>query len=118
MLLLDARSTDESQLVLHKSSVELGERLEPRRSAHACRLFAEASEVFLPVAVVAAERHDVVACAGLLAEAAIEATQAVLAERREWTLNEQGIVRRARSGHAWRRSWPRRVTARSTSRER
>jgi hypothetical protein len=30
-----------------------------------------------------AERHDVVACAGLLAKAAIEAAQAALAERGE-----------------------------------
>jgi hypothetical protein len=35
----------------------------------------------LAVADGAAERHDVVACAGLLAKAAIEATQAALAER-------------------------------------
>jgi hypothetical protein len=52
----------------------------------------------LAVADGAAERHDVVACAGLLAKAAIEAAQAALAERGEWTLNEQGIVRRARLG--------------------
>jgi hypothetical protein len=52
----------------------------------------------LAVADGAAERHDVVACAGLLAKAAIEAAQAALAERGEWTLNEQGIVRRAGLG--------------------
>lgn len=46
----------------------------------------------------AAERHDVVACAGLLAKAAIEAAQAAFAERGEWALNEQGIVRRAGLG--------------------
>jgi hypothetical protein len=57
------------------------------------------SAVFsLAVADAAAERHDVVACAGLLAKAAIEAAQAVLAERGEWALNEQGIVRRAGLG--------------------
>ena len=52
----------------------------------------------LAVADGAAERHDVVACAGLLAKAAIEAAQAALAERGEWALNEQGIVRRAGLG--------------------
>jgi hypothetical protein len=41
-----------------------------------------------------AERHDVVACAGLLAKAA----QAALAGRGEWALNDQGIVRRAGLG--------------------
>jgi hypothetical protein len=46
----------------------------------------------------AAERHDVVVCAGLVAKAAIEAAQAALAERGEWALNEQGIVRRAGLG--------------------
>jgi hypothetical protein len=51
----------------------------------------------LAVADGAAERHDVVACAGLLAKAAIEAAQAAL-ERGEWALNEQGIVRRAGLG--------------------
>jgi hypothetical protein len=53
---------------------------------------------FLAVADGAAERHDVLACAGLLAKAAIEAAQAALAERGEWALNEQGIVRRAGLG--------------------
>ena len=52
----------------------------------------------LAVADGAAERHDVVACAGLLAKAAIEAAQAALAERGEWVLNEQRIVRRAGLG--------------------
>jgi hypothetical protein len=52
----------------------------------------------LAVADAAAERHDVVACAGLLAKAAIEAAQAALAERGEWALNEQGIVRGAGLG--------------------
>jgi hypothetical protein len=49
-------------------------------------------------AEAAAERHDVVACAGLLAKAAIEAAQAALAERGEWALCERGIVRRAGLG--------------------
>jgi hypothetical protein len=52
----------------------------------------------LAIADTAAERHDVVSCAGLLAKAAIEAAQAALAERGEWALNEKGIVRRARLG--------------------
>jgi hypothetical protein len=52
----------------------------------------------LAVADAAAERHDVVVCAGLVAKAAIEAAQAALAERGEWALNEQGIVRRAGLG--------------------
>ena len=43
-------------------------------------------------------RADVVACAGLLAKAAIEAAQAALAERGEWALSERGIVRRAGLG--------------------
>ena len=50
------------------------------------------------IAHTAAERHDVVACAGLLAKAAVEAAEAALAERGEWVLNEQGIVRRAALG--------------------
>jgi hypothetical protein len=54
--------------------------------------------VSLAIADTAAERHDVVACAGLLAKAAVEAAQAALAERGEWVLNEQGIVRRATLG--------------------
>jgi hypothetical protein len=54
----------------------------------------------LAIADTAAQRHDVVACAGLLAKAAIEAAQAALAERGEWALNEQGIIRRA--GHGTR----------------
>ena len=72
----------------------------------------------LAIAEAAAERHDVVACAGLLAMAAIEPAQAALAERGEWALNEKGIVRRAGLGARVRRSWPRLVTARSSSRER
>ena len=52
----------------------------------------------LAVADTAAARHDVVACAGLLAKAAIEAAQAALAERAEWALNERAIVRRAALG--------------------
>jgi predicted nucleotidyltransferase len=56
-----------------------------RRSA-ACSLEAADS---------AAARHDVVACAGLLAKAATEAAQAALAERGEWALTERGIVRQA-----------------------
>jgi hypothetical protein len=52
----------------------------------------------LAIADTAAERHDVVSCAGLLAKGAIEAAQAALAERGEWALNEKGIVRRARLG--------------------
>jgi hypothetical protein len=52
----------------------------------------------LAIAQMAAERHDVVACAGLLAKAAVEAAQAALAERGEWALNEKRIVRRAELG--------------------
>jgi hypothetical protein len=52
----------------------------------------------LELADSAAARHDVVSCVGLLARAAIEAAQAVLAERGEWALTEQGIVRRAGLG--------------------
>jgi Nucleotidyltransferase domain len=52
----------------------------------------------LAIADTAAERHDVVSCAGLLAKAAIEAAQATLAERGEWAPTEKGIVRRARLG--------------------
>jgi hypothetical protein len=52
----------------------------------------------LAIADKAAERHDVVSCAGLLAKAATEAAQARLAERGEWALNENGIVRRAELG--------------------
>ena len=40
----------------------------------------------LAVAETAAERHDVVSCAGLLAKAAVEAAQATLAEKGEWAL--------------------------------
>jgi len=69
----------------------------------------------LAVADGAAGRHDVVACAGLLAKAAIEAAQAALAERGEWALDEQGSSGGPVSAHAWRRSWPRRVTAPSSS---
>jgi predicted nucleotidyltransferase len=52
----------------------------------------------LAIAETAAERHDVVSCAGLLAKAAVEAAQARLAEKGEWALNEKGIVRRAELG--------------------
>ena len=52
----------------------------------------------LAIAEMAAERHDVVSCAGLLAKAAIEAAQAALAERGEWALTEKGIVRQAALG--------------------
>lgn len=52
----------------------------------------------LAVAETAAERHDVVSCAGLLAKAAVEAAQAALAEKGEWALNEKGIVRQAELG--------------------
>jgi hypothetical protein len=52
----------------------------------------------LAIADTAAERHDVVSCAGLLAKAAIEAAQATLAERGEWAPTEMGIVRRAGLG--------------------
>jgi hypothetical protein len=52
----------------------------------------------LAVADTAAEHHDIVSCAGLLAKAAIEAAQAALAEKGEWALNEKGIVRRAELG--------------------
>jgi hypothetical protein len=52
----------------------------------------------LAIADVAAARHDVVSCAGLLAKAAIEAAQAALAGRGEWALNEKAIVRRAALG--------------------
>jgi hypothetical protein len=52
----------------------------------------------LAAADTAAEHHDIVSCAGLLAKAAIEAAQAALAEKGEWALNEKGIVRRAELG--------------------
>jgi hypothetical protein len=52
----------------------------------------------LAVAETAAEHHDIVSCAGLLAKAAIEAAQAALAEKGVWALNERGIVRRAELG--------------------
>ena len=52
----------------------------------------------LAIAETAAERHDIVSCAGLLSKAAIEAAQAALAERGEWALNEKAIVRRAGLG--------------------
>jgi hypothetical protein len=52
----------------------------------------------LAIADTAAARHDVVSCAGLLAKAAIEAAQAVLAERGKWALTEKAIVRRAGLG--------------------
>jgi hypothetical protein len=52
----------------------------------------------LAIADTAAEHHDIVSCAGLLAKAAIEAAQAALAEKGEWALNEKGIVRRAELG--------------------
>jgi hypothetical protein len=52
----------------------------------------------LAIADTAAARHDVVLCAGLLAKAAIEAAQAALAERGEWSLNEKAVVRRAALG--------------------
>jgi predicted nucleotidyltransferase len=52
----------------------------------------------LAVAEAAAERHDVVSCAGLLAKAAVEAAQGALAEKGEWALNEKRIVRRAELG--------------------
>jgi hypothetical protein len=52
----------------------------------------------LAVADTAAEHHDIVSCAGLLAKAAIEAAQAALAEKGVWALNERGIVRRAELG--------------------
>jgi hypothetical protein len=53
------------------------------------------AEFSLGAAAAIAEGGDVAACVGLLAKAAIEAAQAALAERGEWALNEQGIVRRA-----------------------
>jgi hypothetical protein len=52
----------------------------------------------LAIADTAAAHHDVVSCAGLLAKAAIEAAQATLAERGEWTPTERGIIRRAGLG--------------------
>jgi hypothetical protein len=70
----------------------------PTRSAGWRQHAGGAAAASLAVADGAAERHDVVACAGLLAKAAIEAAQAALAERGEWALNEQGIVRRAGLG--------------------
>jgi predicted nucleotidyltransferase len=42
-----------------------------------------------------AARGDAVACAGLLARAAMAAAQARLAERGEWALNEKGLIARA-----------------------
>jgi hypothetical protein len=53
------------------------------------------AEFSLGVAEAIAVRGDVAACVGLLAKAAIEAAQAALAERGEWALSEQRIVRRA-----------------------
>ena len=38
---------------------------------------------------------DVICCAGMLAEAALCAAHSRLAERRQWVLNEKGLVRRA-----------------------
>jgi predicted nucleotidyltransferase len=38
---------------------------------------------------------DAVACTGMLAQAALCAAHARLAERREWVLNEKGLIRRA-----------------------
>ena len=52
----------------------------------------------LAIADAAAERHDVVSCAGLLAKAATEAAQGAVAERGEWALNEKAISRRAELG--------------------
>jgi hypothetical protein len=52
----------------------------------------------LAIAGTAAVHRDVVSCGGLLAKAAIEVAQAVLAERGEWVLTEKGIVRGAGLG--------------------
>ena len=69
----------------------------PTREAAPGRWHASAA-FSLAVAETAAERHDVVSCAGLLAKAAVEAAQATLAEKGEWALNEKGIVRQAELG--------------------
>ncbi len=52
------------------------------------------------VAESAGRAGDTTLCAGLLAKAAIAASQALLAERGEWALNEKGIVERAGLGPA------------------
>jgi hypothetical protein len=70
---------------------------EPLRESAPRRWRASAASS-LANAEAAAERHDVVSCAGLLAKAATEAAQARLAEKGEWALNEKGIVRRAELG--------------------
>jgi hypothetical protein len=64
----------------------------------AARRWRASAAFSLAVAEAAAERHDVVSCAGLLAKAAIEAAQGALAEKGEWALDEKGIVRRAELG--------------------
>jgi hypothetical protein len=64
----------------------------------AARRWRASAAYSLASAETAAERHDVVSCAGLLAKAAVEAAQVRLAERGEWALNEKGIVRRAELG--------------------
>jgi predicted nucleotidyltransferase len=64
----------------------------------AARRWRASAAFSLAIAETAAERHDVVFCAGLLAKAAVEAAQAALAEQGEWALNEKGIVRRAALG--------------------
>jgi hypothetical protein len=64
----------------------------------AARRWRASAAFSLAMAETAAERHDVVSCAGLLAKAAVEAAQAALAEKGEWALNEKRIVRRAELG--------------------
>jgi predicted nucleotidyltransferase len=64
----------------------------------AARRWRASAAFSLGIAETAAERHDIVSCAGLLAKAAVEAAQARLAENGEWALNEKGIVRRAQLG--------------------
>jgi predicted nucleotidyltransferase len=64
----------------------------------AARRWRASAAFSLAIAEQAAERHDVVFCAGMLAKAATEAAQAALAQKGEWALNEKGIVRRAELG--------------------
>jgi hypothetical protein len=67
---------------------------EPLRRSAPLRWHASAA-FSLAVAAQAAARGDVAWCTGLLVKAAIAVAQERLAERREWALNEKGIVRRA-----------------------
>jgi hypothetical protein len=69
------------------------------RAAAAGR-WAEEARLTLDYADLAhASRGDALGCAGLLAQAVIQAAQAVLAERGEWGLNEKRLPARAGLGH-------------------